>query len=108
MREIVRPISYVPATARVLPALTMMRAEGQHIAVIVDEYGGTDGIVTLENLVEEVVGESFDEHDTGTAPLSAPRTAARHRTRQVHAARCGVGSRLRYADLDLLGHILDS
>jgi putative hemolysin len=64
VRDIVRTISYLPATARVLPTLTSMRADGHHIAVIVDEYGGTDGIVTLEDLVEEVVGEIFDEYDT--------------------------------------------
>ncbi len=68
VRDVMRPITYLPATARVLPTLTSMRAEGTHIAVIVDEYGGTDGIVTLEDLVEEVVGEIFDEYDTETAP----------------------------------------
>lgn len=68
VREIVREITYLPATARVLPTLTAMRAKSQHIAVIVDEYGGTDGIITLEDLVEEVVGEIFDEYDTDIAP----------------------------------------
>ncbi|WP_091227591.1 hemolysin family protein [Microbacterium sp. 3J1] len=62
--RLMRPVEYVPSTAGVLPTLTRMRAAGHHIAVVVDEYGGTDGIVTLEDLVEEVVGEIFDEYDT--------------------------------------------
>ncbi|MFI8633528.1 hemolysin family protein [Microbacterium sp. NPDC077663] len=68
LSSIVRPIPYFPSTARVLPTLTKMRAEGHQIAVVVDEYGGTDGIVTLEDLVEEVVGEIFDEYDDAVAP----------------------------------------
>jgi len=64
LNAVTREIRYIPSTARVLPTLTAMRAEGSHIAVVVDEYGGTDGIVTLEDLVEEVVGEIFDEYDT--------------------------------------------
>ncbi|MFG6402213.1 hemolysin family protein [Microbacterium sp. P04] len=61
--QIARAIEYLPASSRVLPALTKMRAHELHIAVVVDEYGGTDGIITLEDLVEEVVGEIFDEYD---------------------------------------------
>ncbi|MFS0892761.1 hemolysin family protein [Microbacterium sp. 179-I 3D3 NHS] len=61
--SVVRPIPYIPSTARVLPTLTKLRADGHQIAVVVDEYGGTDGLVTLEDLVEEVVGEIFDEYD---------------------------------------------
>lgn len=72
LHDVVRPILYLPATARVLPTLTGMRAEGHQIAVVVDEYGGTDGIITLEDLVEEVVGEIFDEYDTDVV---APRLA---------------------------------
>lgn len=71
VQELVRPISYIPSTARLLPTLTRMRADGHHIAVVVDEYGGTDGIVTLEDLVEEVVGEIFDEYDTAADPAAA-------------------------------------
>jgi putative hemolysin len=67
LAELSRTISYLPSTARVLPTLTRLRADGHQIAVVVDEYGGTDGIVTLEDLVEEVVGEIFDEYDTDAA-----------------------------------------
>ncbi|MGW9158798.1 hemolysin family protein [Microbacterium sp. NPDC055665] len=63
LSALMREIPYIPSSARVLPTLTRMRAEGHHIAVVVDEYGGTDGLVTLEDLVEEVVGEIFDEYD---------------------------------------------
>lgn len=67
LNAVMRPIVYLPSTARVLPTLTTLRAQNTHIAVVIDEYGGTDGIVTLEDLIEEVVGEIFDEYDTGEA-----------------------------------------
>ncbi|WP_395695069.1 hemolysin family protein [Nocardioides sp.] len=67
VRKLTRDIVHLPATNRVLPSLTRMRAEGCHIAVVVDEYGGTDGIVTLEDLVEELVGEIHDEYDVPVA-----------------------------------------
>ncbi|MFS0866807.1 hemolysin family protein [Microbacterium sp. 179-B 1A2 NHS] len=71
LERVIRPMSYFPSTAGLLPTLTRMRAESHHIAVVVDEYGGTDGIVTLEDLVEEVVGEIFDEYDPAASPASA-------------------------------------
>jgi putative hemolysin len=54
--EIVRNVIFLPGTKGVLPALTEMRSKRQHIAIVLDEYGGTDGIVTLENLVECLIG----------------------------------------------------
>ncbi|MCC9145418.1 MULTISPECIES: hemolysin family protein [unclassified Arthrobacter] len=66
--DILRPILFLPGTAAVLPSLGRMRRGNSHIAVVADEYGGTDGIVTLEDLVEELVGEIYDEFDTGEDP----------------------------------------
>ncbi|MGY1682868.1 hemolysin family protein [Geodermatophilus sp. SYSU D01176] len=64
---LVREVKRLPGTAGVLTALSEMRRENHHLAIVVDEYGGTDGIVTLEDLIEEVIGEIYDEYDEDVA-----------------------------------------
>ena len=66
--DLAREVKRLPGTAGVLTALSEMRRENQHLAIVVDEYGGTDGIVTLEDLIEEVIGEIYDEYDAEVAP----------------------------------------
>jgi putative hemolysin len=65
LADLVREIPMMPASKQVLPAMSEMRRSGDHVAVVVDEYGGTAGIVTLEDLIEELVGDIRDEYDVG-------------------------------------------
>ncbi|MFC7645117.1 hemolysin family protein [Streptosporangium lutulentum] len=68
----IRPVKLVPASKRVLATLSEMRDEGHHLAIVVDEYGGTAGIVTMEDLVEELVGDIRDEHDVEDRQVVLP------------------------------------
>ena len=61
--KIVREILFVPPSARVIDLLARMQGKQIHLALVVDEYGGTDGIVSIEDIVEQIVGEIADEHD---------------------------------------------
>ena len=72
---ITRELLYVPASMSVLDLLLKMQTTRLHLALVVDEYGGTDGLVSIEDLVEEVVGDIADEHDVEDEPLirSDPR-----------------------------------
>jgi putative hemolysin len=67
VNQVVRPIKFLPISKTVLSALSEMRRERAHMAIVADEYGGTAGIVTLEDLVEELIGDITDEYDTGEA-----------------------------------------
>ncbi|MCW2582146.1 MAG: hypothetical protein JWQ53_936 [Klenkia sp.] len=76
--DLAREVKQLPGTAGVLTALSEMRKESQHLAIVVDEYGGTDGIVTLEDLIEEVIGEIYDEYDEDAAPETDEPTDGPH------------------------------
>lgn len=74
--DLVRDILLFPTGKPVMDALAEMRAKHAHLAVVVDEYGGTDGIITLEDVVEEFVGEIRDEYDRET-PVAIKRGDSR-------------------------------
>lgn len=63
VRQIVRPVLSIPDSVKVLKAMSEMRRANSHLAIVLDEYGGTAGIVTLEDIVEEIVGDITDEYD---------------------------------------------
>lgn len=63
VRALVREVLFLPETVKILTAMTAMRSRGAHLAVVRDEYGGTAGIVTLEDLFEELIGDITDEYD---------------------------------------------
>ncbi|MDQ6911031.1 MAG: hemolysin family protein, partial [Actinomycetota bacterium] len=69
VRNLVRPARFVPETKRVAELMPEMQRDKAHMAIVVDEYGGTAGLVTLEDLIEELVGEIVDEYDVEEAKV---------------------------------------
>ncbi|WP_439507497.1 hemolysin family protein [Yoonia sp.] len=67
LREMLRPLLFVPPSMPLGVLLQKMQAERIHMALVIDEYGGTDGLLTIEDLIEQVVGEIEDEHDIAEA-----------------------------------------
>ena len=65
---IIRKLLYVPPSMRAIDLLAQMQASRIHLALVVDEYGGTDGLVSIEDIVEQIVGEIDDEHDSDEPP----------------------------------------
>lgn len=73
MDNLVRDIMFIAPSMKVIDLLVKMRVSGAHMAIVVDEYGGTDGLVTLEDLFEALVGEIQDEHDSDDPELELKR-----------------------------------
>ena len=72
LRQLIRTPLYVPESMGVLDLLARMRANRVHLAIVVDEFGGTEGLLTIEDVVEEIVGEIEDEHDEEMPGLLIP------------------------------------
>lgn len=91
--SVVRPANFMPESKKADAALKEMQARSTHVALVVDEYGGIAGLVTLEDLIEELVGEISDEHDRGKPDVEA-----------LEGEKFRVSSRLHVEDLgDLFG-----
>ncbi len=75
LRTLLRPAKFIPESKRLNILLKEFRSNRLHMAIVVDEYGGVAGLITIEDVLEEIVGEIDDEHDalTTPTPLSAPR-----------------------------------
>ncbi len=67
LRDMLRPLLYVPPSMPIGVLLAKMQAERTHMALVIDEYGGVDGLVTIEDLIEQVIGDIEDEHDIAEA-----------------------------------------
>jgi CBS domain containing-hemolysin-like protein len=72
--RIIRKLLYVPPSMRAIDLLAQMQATRIHLALVVDEYGGSDGLVSLEDIVEQIVGEIDDEHDSDDPPSIVRQT----------------------------------
>ena len=75
--KVMRPATFVPESKPVDELLRQMQTQRIHVAIVIDEYGGTAGLVTIEDILEEIVGEIADEYDNERAPVEwlLPETA---------------------------------
>ena len=115
--DIMRPVSYFPESMPLDEVLVAMQRTGENLAVIVDEYGGAAGIITLEDLLEEIVGDIEDEHDLGeelARSRQSTRAVGRRRARRLRNSTSASACKLPEADeyatigglvVERLGHI---
>src|SRR5262249_40858025 len=113
LKASLRQVLFVAPSMRVLDLLLQMRLSRQHLALVVDEFGGIDGLITIEDLVEQIVGEIEDEYDIATGPqliLRADGTLVADGGATVEEFEQRVGPILtpeeREADIDTLGGLV--
>jgi len=115
LKKLLRQVLFVAPSMRVLDLLLQMRLSRQHLALVVDEFGGIDGLITIEDLVEQIVGEIEDEHDVAEGPKLIPRPdgtlmADARATIREFEERVGpvLTEQERAADIDTLGGLVVS
>ena len=92
LQVLLRPAHFVPDSARLDYVLRQMQSMHLHMAVVVDEFGGVEGIVTLEDLLEEIVGEIRDEHDTEIEDIRELGPNLVFRCREICRSKISTGS----------------
>lgn len=103
LKSVIRPLIYVPPSMRLGALLQKMQSERMHMALVIDEYGGVEGLVTLEDLIEEIVGEIEDEHDIEEAQLWSEESDSVY----IAQARAPLGEFEEAVGVDLLPDDLD-
>ncbi|WP_310737923.1 hemolysin family protein [Microbispora sp. H10949] len=106
--ELMRPATYVPESKPIDELLREMQARQIHLAIVIDEYGGTAGLVTIEDVIEEIVGEIADEYDQETPRIEWLDDGAARVTARLPAGELGelFGTDIEVEDVDTVGGLL--
>jgi magnesium and cobalt exporter, CNNM family len=105
---VIRPASYVPDSKPVDELLRQMQAQRSHVAIVIDEYGGTAGLVTIEDILEEIVGEITDEYDNEQPPVEWLPDGSARVTARLSATELGelFGVNLEEEDVETVAGLL--
>jgi Hemolysins and related proteins containing CBS domains len=105
---VIRPASYVPDSKPVDELLRQMQAQRSHVAIVIDEYGGTAGLVTIEDILEEIVGEITDEYDNEQPPVEWLSDGSARVTARLSATELGelFGVNLEEEDVETVAGLL--